>query len=92
MKTQFTPGPGYVNSPYIEDQHGTIAKVMRPEDNASLIAAAHEIHDALREVTSELEAALKWQLENNRISVVVATQRQATIEKARSALAKAKGE
>ena len=62
------------------------------EANAALIAAAPELLEALREVTSELEAVFKWQLENNRISDVVAVQRQATLDKARSAIAKARGE
>lgn len=59
--------------------------------NAALIASAPELLEALREVTSELAAAFKWQLENNRISAVVAVQRQATLDKARSAMAKARG-
>lgn len=74
MKTQFTPGPWHVNSPYIEDQHGTIAKVMRPEDNAALIAAAPDLFEALEEV------------------IRISDRKHAAWDKAKAALAKAKGE
>lgn len=57
MKTQHTPGPWHANGVYIEDQHGTIAKVMRPEDNAALIASAPELLGALENLLSYAEDA-----------------------------------
>ena len=60
--------------------------------NAALIATAPELLECLQEALSELQAVFTWQIENKRISEVVATQRLSTINKARTAIAKAKGE
>lgn len=84
MKTQFTTGPWHVNSPYIEDQHGTIAKVMRPEDNAAIIAAAPELLEALENALNVLAGIATGDLKTiNRDSPVII--------KARAAIAKARG-
>lgn len=107
MKTQHTPGPWARNiSPawkypiYDENNHNKIAYIIRDaciteaeqEANLNLIATAPELLECLQETLSELQAVFTWQIENKRISEVVATQRISTINKAGAAIAKAKGE
>lgn len=85
MKTQHTPGPWNANGNYIEDKAGTIAKVMRPEDNAALIAAAPELLEALENLLDQLHIHHKMNLKKD-YSLMLAD------SVARAAIAKAKGE
>lgn len=105
--TQYTPAPWARNiSPawkypiYDEKNHNKIAYIIKDdciseaeqEANLNLIAAAPELLECLQKTLSELQAVFTWQIENKRISEVVAIQRMSTINKARAAISKAKGE
>ena len=76
---------------HVPDLYNTSSAISEEENNQNLIAAAPELYEALRESISELNRAYEWMLENNKMSEVISTQRESTINKGKLALAKAEG-